>query len=364
MFERRLATFLHISDLHFGDMNPNQNNGTYDANAPKFWKYLKVFQGLMGHTTQAMAHLADFFDQLVDSENAQLLITGDLTCTGKCTQFALARDFLGHEVTFPGGNSYGLFCPIWKERCIGGNHDQWNGAPPMLRGGISKAYHHITMFPPNTFPRMAPDFEVSLSDRRKLRVRFAMVDSDADVATHWMSGRRIRARGKFASQLQSQAIDMGNRGPDEIRALLIHHSPTVPMLNSTLRMHAACRDALDQYLFDQEISVVMTGHIHVPKIRVFLARDQRGSGQTRRILEARSGTATQRDEIPPNWRATNAQWRNWQLEQNVVLVHRLWEIQAAAGAPAVAWEVTAYWRDRGGFVLFGGVAPIRVPVWP
>jgi len=41
-----LATLLHISDLHFGDIDPN----TGDAIEPTFVGLNEVFDGLLGHS--------------------------------------------------------------------------------------------------------------------------------------------------------------------------------------------------------------------------------------------------------------------------------------------------------------------------
>jgi hypothetical protein len=212
---------------------------------------------------------------------------------------------------------------------------------------------------------MAPDVYVTLSGGRNLRVRLARVDSDADLATHRLAWRRIMARGKFASQLASPAIDMGARPPDEIRVLLIHHSPTYPSASQSLRMHSSCRTELERYLVEQGISVVMTGHIHIPRIKPVLARHPT-SGDQRKVLEVRSGTATQRDAIPAHWRASIPQANRWRLPRNVVLVHRLLEAVDEGGLPAVDWETTLYWRDRAGFVPLSkaGSQPFRYRVWP
>ncbi|WP_337177082.1 metallophosphoesterase [Paludisphaera sp.] len=361
MFGYHLATLIHISDLHFGDMDPSRNDGTYDADAPRYWKHAKIFQGLLGHTVQAMKDLDRLVKHLVDEEGAYLITTGDLTCVGKATQFAMAGMFLGGEVHFPSGDAFGLRCRDWKGRCVGGNHDHWNEALPLLSSGTSAAY--LRTFPAGTFPAMAPDVPLRLSDGRRLRVRFAMVDSDADVATGRMSIRRNAARGKFSSQLASPEIHMGPRQPDEIRTLLIHHSPTYHDGSSALRMHGNCRQALDVYLIDQEISVVMTGHIHEAEVRAFRATDP-ARGRTREVLEARSGTATQRDKIPAKWRVKDPHLARWQLPRNAVLVHRLVESEDESGGTVVEWRTTPYWRGNRGFVPLRGQLPPPRRVWP
>src|SRR3954451_10766506 len=70
----RLATFMHISDLHFGTLNLSSLNA---ANA--WWMRFPILDGFLGHSERALVRLDQRFAELKKTEQAQLIITGDLT---------------------------------------------------------------------------------------------------------------------------------------------------------------------------------------------------------------------------------------------------------------------------------------------
>lgn len=89
----RLATFLHISDLHFGDIDPQTGN----AVEPKFVGFHEVFDGLLGHSYHTLKRLSSFWSKLIrrEREHVYLIVTGDLTTVGKVEQFGMASEYLG-----------------------------------------------------------------------------------------------------------------------------------------------------------------------------------------------------------------------------------------------------------------------------
>ena len=118
-----LATFVHVSDLHFGDVDPK----TFDAAAPNLWAKCHWFDGLLGHSARALMALDAFFHNLRDAEDAQLIVTGDLTTVGHQKHFGMAERYLGAYLAPPDGNYWGLGATDWKERAVSGNHDHWPG---------------------------------------------------------------------------------------------------------------------------------------------------------------------------------------------------------------------------------------------
>jgi hypothetical protein len=63
-----LATIVHISDLHFGPVDP----GTMDAVIPRLWQRFPWFDGLLGHSYFAATKLDRFYGSL--AQEAALLV--------------------------------------------------------------------------------------------------------------------------------------------------------------------------------------------------------------------------------------------------------------------------------------------------
>src|SRR2546426_567955 len=110
-----LATFVHVSDLHFGDVDPP----TFDAVAPNLWAKCHWFDGLLGHSGRALGSLDAFFnnlrENLREAEPVRLLVTGDVTTVGKEKQFEMADRYLSAYVAPPEGNYWGLAAADWGE---------------------------------------------------------------------------------------------------------------------------------------------------------------------------------------------------------------------------------------------------------
>jgi 3',5'-cyclic AMP phosphodiesterase CpdA len=131
----RLATLLHISDLHLGDIDPV----TKDSEMPPHWEKFSWFDGLRGHSYHALVKLDRFWGKL-QQEQPLLLVTGDITACGSEEQYSTAADFLGKELVLPKGQYVGLGKSDWNRFAIPGNHDNWPGPPPFsgLRSPVSR----------------------------------------------------------------------------------------------------------------------------------------------------------------------------------------------------------------------------------
>ncbi len=326
-----LATFVHISDLHFGDINPTTGENTYDAMAPKIWANNSQFDGLLGHRYIALKRLAEFFHSKHRDEGAQLIVTGDLTCVGKDEQFDTANEYLGALLQPPKGRCLGLAVGDWKDRAVPGNHDHWPGMSWMF-GGPTPALG--THFP--HLPFISPPIALSTGQQ----LRFVGINTDADV---WPYGRdRLLARGVFHNQLHLAAGHMANLGlpcRNEICVLLLHHSHEWP--GATLRMTTASRQALNTFIAEQSIAVLLCGHTHVPYVGSNSVTHQ---GSTIEFLEARCGSTTQWDIIPYNWKTLWGTRPKRNLQANTLIVHRLREENRE-----IKWRAETYQRKPHGF---------------
>ena len=135
MSETILKTFVHISDLHIGEIDPT----TGDADLTPVRQFLlsnKVpfFDGLLGHHKQALEDLESFMMRLRRSEGIEpnLIVTGDLTRFGEPMEFRTALEYISQDIDVspPHGNFVGLNFWQFPHHFISGNHDHWDGAIP------------------------------------------------------------------------------------------------------------------------------------------------------------------------------------------------------------------------------------------
>lgn len=328
-----LLSLLHISDLHFG-VPP-----VYAGGAPTKWRHLEACDGWLGHHDAALKHLAEF--ALAEPAAAQwMLFTGDLTACGHPDEFALATDYVRSSVKLKFGR-YGLRHKKVLGRGIPGNHDHWPGSIRVVGAAnpqLEATFPHLPFDPVTT----------TLANGKKLTI--AGINSDAEIRGVGLP--RFLARGHFVGQLQTLQAMMGPPEQDTIRILLLHHSPSWQA--KRLAISEASRRALWEFVGQQGISVLLTGHIHVPIGRITEVVHDRRRWE---VLEARCGTTTQIDVMPLNWVAagTNEPGR---FPRNSLLRHRLVD-----HGKRIDWEVDLYWRRDTGFDR--PVALTRpIQVWP
>ncbi|MCC6540540.1 MAG: metallophosphoesterase [Bryobacterales bacterium] len=293
---RRLATFVHISDLHFGDLDFEGNAAAQE------WHYTGLCRGFLGHQAVALDHLEDFFNRTLRKEpDTKLLVTGDLTSFGGTSQFALAQSFLNGYVGIRPGNELGLNAP--NALRIPGNHDHWPGIPPVewpcLPSGDSDTIAPVFVGRPtpafrHTFPEMP--FQVvryPLADTN-LTLVLTGIDTDADVNPEgfW---QRLLPVGRFRSQLPLLRRAFGEPNENEIRILLLHHSPMEGYHDIVRGIEEESYWEIRRVIQDCEISVLLTGHFHTPSGEINQAH--RGNLEWK-VVEARCGTTTVRDSIP------------------------------------------------------------------
>jgi 3',5'-cyclic AMP phosphodiesterase CpdA len=308
----RLATFVHVSDLHLGI--PEADSG--DAPVKSKWATCRWFDGLLGHSFLSLLALEAFFEDLSEKEGARLVVTGDLTQSGSANEFDVAAEFLGAVHQFPNGDDVGLEDASWADLAVPGNHDHWPGGGRIL-GDPCVAFHR-------QFGKHA-NYICHIPLPKGYVVTFLKVDTDADV--HPRRSSRLLARGNFVTEIDKidKYLGMHRRGAKEFRVLLMHHSLTHRGLTLAADDHS--KDAARDLLIRHGIKLVLNGHTHTPLISPvsrFLA------GLTGEATEVTCGTTTQRWTAPASWkRPVDRKQRNW------LMVHRLFETGGVG-----EWEVT------------------------
>lgn len=319
-----LATFIHVSDLHFGrlDISDLDSNNAW-------WKVLVRLQGFLGHGANYIRSLVRVSGHLRRTESASLIVTGDLTTCGRTDEFGTVDLYLGSVPTSNTLSYLGLRCPDWKKYAISGNHDQWPGHCSVLGYANPVVYQWFY-----DLPRISP----TLSLRSGHELTFLWIDSDANVGP--FSYRRVLAHGSFCSQLQELQRRLSTPGKREIRVLAIHHSPT--FAGHFLQIDSWTRKELESFIVTNKISVVLCGHLHNPPYVQVASANNSVS-----YLEARCGSTTQAnfDDLKPHERQQlRVRGLTTPKETNSLLVHRL--VQEAGG---IFWETEIWLDDIGRF---------------
>lgn len=345
---RALATLLHISDLHIGDIDPTSGDATLDAHVANLWRTVPIFQGYLGHTHRALAQLADLWKDVLETEsNPHVIVTGDITATGAEAQYATATAYLERRLYDPQtGVPIGLDLAGRAYPMIPGNHDHWPGkrcaalqlavcmlGPP--HGRVTRVFGLLPLEP------------IAIPLTSSCRLVVAGLNSDADVGAR--SIPRLFARGSFETQCGAVLAQLGLRRPGELRVLLVHHSAInagTPAFR--LRMEPTSRAHLAATFVQAGIAMVLTGHQHT----VDWARQEDDPAVD--IREARCGTTTARDYFAPGQGSISRRWRN------TAMIHRLFDDEQGG----ICWdtEVRARLNPAGPFepvhtIRFGRVWP-------
>jgi len=355
MPDTTLFTLLHISDLHFGTLPQGENGDPLSAEMPPFLARFPHLEGLLGHHRRGLAELHSFAKKLwTDVEDVHVAITGDLTATGAVNQFTLADQYLGDPSGGPLGFGLGL---DWRSLAISGNHDHWPGSPVILgnpTAGLAAAF-------PTPFPRVCDP--IDLGGGRSIRV--ILINSDADVAP--FSLRRLKAQGSFISELETLVDALPEPDDGEIRVLLTHHSiaradagvqdialPFPDAKPGLLDIDQPSVAALQNFLVDARIRIVLSGHLHVPRLTRFEASNGK---ETLSVLEARCGSTTQLDAYRPK---LVAQLKRKRLPApNSLILHRLIDRDGM-----LLWTSEVYWRASGrGFTNASRTTASAYPHW-
>lgn len=348
----RLTTFMHISDLHFGTLDPLSLNATNS-----WWMKFPILDGYLGHSERALFALDRRFAAL-KNEHARLIITGDLTTCGKDVEFQLFDTYAGANPSSNSLNYMGLRNPGWQTTAIPGNHDYWPGTLTILGSPPGMVY---SIF--KDLPRISPLLHIG----QGYQVRFIWINSDAEVGHK--SKHRGFAQGRCVLHLKDLRTKMPALVDKEIRVLCMHHSPaykgSAPL--RLLEMDKTSRDRLAQFIIDYRISVVLCGHLHSPP---YVHPELAVSGTKKALfLEARCGSTSQikpSDLLSP----VKSKLRSLGLlpkeRTNTLLVHRVierngrvdWETEINLLYPGKFDKSTSSELDNGQKVT------VRFRVWP
>lgn len=330
MAETILETFLQISDLHIGDFD-----AAGSAVVHARWASCRAFEGLLGHHYQGLRALHNFYQQLRHTEDAKLVVVGDLTSCGSLSQFRDAAQYLTGQLN-TGGVRLGLRAPNWATAAVPGNHDHWPGQNFSLgsaTAGLGETFPQVPTV--KTLSRLSSGHFVT----------FLQVDTDADVSP--IGALRLLAIGDFQNELARLDGVLQDPLPHEVRVLVLHHSrchgATTLKFPRKLRIRKRSWDALSQFITKHRIQILMTGHIHVDHLQPDALPDADGNPHS--FLECRSGPAAVRDDIPSNWRTLKGLFPNWRPRPNGVIVHRIVEKDDGA----IVWRAEVFRKVPGGF---------------
>lgn len=334
-----LHRFVQVSDLHIGEVDLSCGNATVGSFAQTVYSNIDLFDGLLGHSGQALQHLEAFIAGLQQAnERFELIVTGDFTRCGGSTDITAATSyFTGALQLHHAGNATGLGLPQMPDASIPGNHDHWGGRNQPLGGGPLAAGALI----PKTFPYVT---------QRPLLygITLVLAGIDTDAAVHPLSLKRFMAVGSFQQQLASLQGMLTPKAKREVRILLSHHSHAWG--GNLLRMDAGSRQGLEQFLVDNEFDVLLTGHTHAP---LLTKTSMSGGGNSRAVRELRCGTSTQHQVVPLNWRRAFGGLPRKRWPKNTLLVHDIY-----GGPTYLRWCTQGFVREVGGFKN-GGSALMR-----
>lgn len=334
----RLLTLLQISDLHIGEIDAVTGDASVSGATRKLVANTTWLDGLLGHHSRGLEHLARFWHQLRSKErNAKVVITGDITRCGGNVELNNAADFLADKLELPSG-AVGLGLGDWRNYAIPGNHDHYPGRPIMFGKANEDVLSRLTSDCPGV---------TGLSIGSTI-VQLIRIDTDADV---FPFGRyRFLAKGSFQSQLNAIKTKLARATDYSVRVLLMHHSIH---RRGSLSICRASRAALNQFLEEEDIHVVLTGHVHDPLVRKFSTTLGR-----RQLLECRGGTTTQIDKVAYDARTIFGGFpvrRAW--PSNSLLVHRLYRT-----GTGLVWKTKTYTRLRRGFADVGAQGTVELRI--
>lgn len=329
-----LATFLQLSDLHFG--HPGQATKRV-ASTPVV---RNCVTGLFGHDFRPLKSIPDMLNprssNLALPEDTYLLFTGDLTRVGAESEFVMGRKYMSNKTEIDESLPIGLNAKDWSSRAVSGNHDHWPGTSIYSPGGLPGRGNNSSRKRAfvNAFGASFPPTVLGVPGS-PYRIRFIRVDTDAD--TNWLL--KLLGWGYFDSQLEALSSvlptyeDTVQDGITEVRVLLLHHAMrtdgTFPLV---LRIHPSSLRKLKAFIKRHRISVVLSGHIHEPNVA-------RRSHDGWEYLDARCGTSAQGPPVSKRDtdRSSDEIARAMKSTSHTALVHTLVEREGR-----LEWRTTTY----------------------
>ena len=107
-----LATFVHISDIHIGEIDAANGDARTSPAAAKVYSNFPWLDGLLGHSGRALHELDHFVASVRASEpDARLVVTGDLSRFGASGELRDAHDYLHGQIDLaPSGTKSSRYC--------------------------------------------------------------------------------------------------------------------------------------------------------------------------------------------------------------------------------------------------------------
>jgi 3',5'-cyclic AMP phosphodiesterase CpdA len=218
---------VHLADIHFGAADPH------------------VLEAAVQTIQQAAPQM--------------VIVSGDLTQSGKHREFEAAEKWLG---------DLGLPCA-----CTPGNHDT-----PMFK------LHHRVLNPFGRYQKYLSDFAFPV---RTGRIRI----DGLNTARGWQV-RRNWAEGSV--DLDDLDAVLSEDAPEKIRLLTCHH-PFVPPTDAPLHTETRRGQRASRKLGESPVQVLLTGHVHAPQAE--LIRTQEGG-----YVSVTAGTLSMRlRDVPPSF---------------------------------------------------------------
>jgi 3',5'-cyclic AMP phosphodiesterase CpdA len=358
MPERILYTIVHLTDLHFGRLDPDTGGAPLDSSTPLWYALNRRFRGYLGHHYAALLHFHSWYGRVAEQSEPgrlALLITGDLTCAGHREEFELAKDYFQRRSNFFHSEFAETELSLGLEGLdlgVPGNHDHWPGSRSIFG---SNAAQLASMFPAT--PRKLDD--VRIDDR----VRLALWGVDSSSGVRSFSPDRLLARGRLLREIERLRSQLGPPVREEIRVLLCHHSWTYRNPDDrwgTMEMDEASRNALSQLVQQCGFRVLLSGHHHEAFASDVAVTDGARSWD---VAERRGGTGFVFDHVPPHWSGAVAAavtaGGTDPLEPNVFFVHQIVDV-----GDSFSWRTQMYHRYSRGFRIEESWTAPEVRIWP
>ncbi len=330
-----LATFVQISDLHIGQLDPSNGDAVTNNAVARLAASYPLLDGFVGHHARGMQDLEAFCKGLAASgEPFEIIVTGDYTRCGDSNELKIVQDFLARKVDLQppyqimAGLSLGGV-PLG----VPGNHDHWGGLNGSYSSNPSTFYSSKTC--------LKPPYVVSGPQIGNRQLTFIGIDTDADVYPN--SANRLFAFGHCPSQFTDPKLAglPPNQG-NELRVLVLHHA--WHHRGATLQLTRPSRQALEQFCYNKKVQVVLAGHTHSVKFAQLPTQTV--------CMELCSGSTTQFDYPPPSWRAYKLLPQSRAYVRNSLLLHRIIELNSGGAL----WTTVVYRRDAArGFVQLPNV---------
>jgi hypothetical protein len=329
-----MTSFLQISDLHFGEIDPQTGDSVTDSTVQALAMTWELWQGCIGHHARGLRELDAYLKGLrANQEHINLIVTGDYSVCGGIKELEIAYHYIYSRIDLQPPRQFLAGLQMGAHgagQVIGlpGNHDHW--------GGLNSPFSPLSSdFPASLFKNNIPLFPYLQPGPQvgNRNILFIGVSSDADVIPG--TPKRWLAHGDFVSQLNALAghPQLGPNPNRELRILVIHHA--LHHKGKFLRVTKASAAALKAFLTTNGIQVMLTGHTHRPHFGTV------ASAVPVPTHELCCGSTTQIDSPPSGWLNLHNQTPSVKFARNSLLMHRL-----QPHGPQTLWTTDVVTRDR------------------